>query len=44
MENLGKITIKVYKDDTNHYSFSINGDNEDLDCIRYVVEDALKFY
>ena len=44
MQELGKITIDVYKDDSNQYSFSINENNEDLSCIRYVIEDTLKCY
>ena len=44
MKDLGTITIKVYVDEINHYSFFIREDNDDLSCIRYVVEDTLKFY
>lgn len=44
MKELGKIVINVVKDDTNHYSFDIHEDNEDLSCIRYVIEDTLCKY
>ena len=44
MQDLGKITIEVYKDEANKYSFSINENNEDLACIKYVLEDTLKCY
>lgn len=41
---LGTITIEVFKDEANHYSFDINEDNDDLDCVAYVLEDTLKMY
>lgn len=44
MKDLGKIVIRVTKDDANHYSFEIIEDNDSLSCIKYVIEDALYKY
>ncbi len=44
MEKLGTVTIDVYKNETNQYSFSINEDNDDLGCVVNVLEDTLKYY
>lgn len=44
MSKLGTVTIDVYKDESNQYSFLINEDNDDLSCVRYVIEDTLKRY
>lgn len=44
MKELGTITIRVIKDESNNYSFNVYEDNDDLSCIRYVIEDTLKKY
>ena len=44
MKDLGKFVIHVIKDDANHYSFEIIEDNDNLSCIKYVIEDALYKY
>ncbi len=44
MKELGRITIDVYKNESNQYDFLINENNEDLSCIRDVIEDTLKYY
>lgn len=44
MEKLGTVTIEVYKNESNEYSFSINEDNDDLCCVVDVLEDTLKYY
>lgn len=44
MKPLGKIIINVLKDKANHYSFDVQEENDDLTCIKYVIEDTLKMY
>lgn len=44
MKDLGKIVINVSKDENNNYSFDIHEDNDDLSCIKYVIEDTLNKY
>ncbi len=44
MKELGKIIINVTKDENNCYSFDIREDNDNLSCIKYVIEDALYKY
>ena len=41
MKPLGKIIINVLKDKANHYSFDVQEENDDLTCIKYVIEDTL---
>ena len=44
MKELGQIIIKVIKDSSNHYSFDIYKDNDELSCVADVLEDTLKKY
>lgn len=44
MQELGIIHIKVAKDESNHYSFDIQNDNDNLSCVADVLEDTLKKY
>lgn len=44
MEKLGTVTIDVYKDEVNQYSFAIQEDTDDLSCVKDVIEDTLKYY
>lgn len=44
MEKLGTVTIDVYRNEVNEYSFSINEDTDDLSCVVNVLEDTLKCY
>ncbi len=44
MKKLGTVTIDVYRDETNQYSFDINEDNDSLSCVVNVLEDMLKYY
>lgn len=44
MSELGKIVINVLKDKENHYAFDVHEENDDLVCIKEVIEDTLKMY
>jgi hypothetical protein len=44
LEKIGTVTIEVYKDSSNQYSFTFDEDNEDLSCVVNVLEDTLKYY
>jgi hypothetical protein len=44
LEKLGTVTIEVYRDTSNQYSFNIDEDSEDLSCVVNVLEDTLKYY
>lgn len=44
MKELGQIIINVTTDETNHYSFDIHNDNDELSCVTDVLEDTLKKY
>ncbi len=44
MKELGKIVINVQKDKLDHYMFEVHEENDDLECIKEVIEDTLKLY
>lgn len=44
MKEIGNIIIHVIKDPENHYLFDVHEDNDDLVCIKDVIEDTLKLY
>lgn len=44
MEKLGTVTVDVYKDEGDQYSFAIKEDTIDLSCVKDVIEDTLKYY
>ena len=45
MNKIGTITVSVFKSDNrNTTSFKVETDNENVEQISYIVQDALKFY
>lgn len=44
MEKLGTVTVDVYKDEGNQYSFAVKEDTIDLSCVKDIIEDTLKYY
>lgn len=45
MNKIGTVTVSVFKsNDRNTTSFEVKSDNENVEQISYIVEDALKSY
>lgn len=44
MQQIGTITISVFRDKNNNTDFCIKADNDDVLPVSYVIEDTLKFY
>ena len=44
MQQIGTITISVFRDTDNNTDFYIKTDNDDVLPVSYVIEDTLKFY
>lgn len=44
MQQVGTITISVFRDKNNNTDFYIKTDNDDVLPVSYVIEDTLKFY
>lgn len=44
MQELGTITVSVFKTDDNITSFNVETDNDEIPPVSYVIEDTLKKY